>query len=173
MKFIPCFALILLAVLLLSVNGCGGAKKIDADAHAAADTPKTTKEKDAPSVSLADMKLDGIKGLETIFRLHLRVVNPTEEPLEISSLTCALKVKDTSFAKGVSKTAVTVPPSSAALVPVLVYAGMTDMMGSVIEALQQDTSSASKPLEYELTGSLRLQDKSSIPLQLSGSLPLK
>jgi LEA14-like dessication related protein len=168
MKFIPRFALILLAMLLLSVSGCGGAKKTDTDPDAAA-TPKTST--DAPSVSLADMKLDGIKGLETIFRLHLRVINPNEEPLEISSVTCALKVKETSFAKGISKTAVTVPSSGTALVSVLVYAGMTDMMGSVIEVLQQKAAFVSKPLKYELTGSLGLRDKSSIPLQASGTLP--
>ena len=145
-------------ILLLILPLLGGCGKF----HKKTDEP--------PSVSLADMELEGIKGLETIFRLQLRVINPDEEPLKISSVRCTLKVQGKSFAKGFNISQVTVPASGTATVPVRVYAGMADLLSSVIDLLQHNTSPA-KSLKYELTGSLRLSDKSSIPFQLSGALP--
>ncbi|CAK8712521.1 Late embryogenesis abundant protein [Candidatus Electronema halotolerans] len=159
MKIFLCSTLILLFLLALPLlGGCAKSQK--------------TTEEEAPSVSLADMELEGIKGLETIFRLQLRVINPDEEPLEISSVRCTLKVQGKSFAKGFNISQVTVPASGTATVPVRVYAGMADLLGSVIDLLQHNASPA-KSLKYELTGSLRLSDKSSIPFKLSGALPPK
>jgi LEA14-like dessication related protein len=156
MKIFLCSTLILLFLLALPLlGGCGKFQK---------------KTDEPPSVSLADMELEGIKGLETIFRLRLRVINPDDAPLEISSVRCTLKVQGKSFAKGFSISQVTVPASGTATVPVRVYAGMADLLGSVIDLLQHN-SRPDKPLNYELTGSLRLHDKSSIPFKLSGALP--
>ncbi|MGX9727422.1 MAG: LEA type 2 family protein [Candidatus Electronema sp. VV] len=137
----------------------------------------TKKKADLPSVSLADMELQGIQGLETIFRLQLRVINPSAETLELRGLNCDLKVNGKSFAKGISSEQITVPASGTATVPVLVYAGMLDMVGSVIELLQQSqaqpTPQAAQPLRYELTGRLRLgpQGAETVPFWLKGSLP--
>jgi LEA14-like dessication related protein len=136
------------------------------------------KKTERPTVSLADMELQGIKGLETIFRLQLRVINPDDEALEIRGMNCELKVNGKSFADGISDEHVTVPASGTATVPVMVYAGMFDVVGSVIDLLQQSTAQqsapkAAKPLQYELTGRLRLGEKGddTVPFQLKGSLP--
>ncbi|WP_420208809.1 LEA type 2 family protein [Candidatus Electronema sp. JC] len=134
----------------------------------------TKKKADLPSVALADMELQGIQGLETIFRLQLRVLNPDTEPLELRGLNCDLKVNGKSFAKGVSSEQITVPASGTATAPVLVYAGMLDMVGSVIELLQQSqTQPPAQPLRYELTGRLRIgpQGGETVPFWLKGSLP--
>lgn len=157
--FLRSVFILLLTLPLLS--GCGKfQKKID----------------ELPSISLANMELEGIKGLETIFRLQLRVINPSEEPLEISSVHCTLKVQGKPFAKGFSSSQITVPASGTAVVPVLVYASMIDMVGSVIDLLQQTaqlTNSTVKPLKYELTGSLRLSNakENRVPFNLTGTLP--
>ncbi|MCI5146886.1 MAG: hypothetical protein D3923_15530 [Candidatus Electrothrix sp. AR3] len=66
-----------------------------------------------PVVSLADIELQGIKGLETVFLLKLRVMNPNEEPLEIRGVNCTLEVDGKSFATGISDEQVTVPASAA------------------------------------------------------------
>jgi len=126
-----------------------------------------------PTVSLANMELQGIKGLETIFRLQLRVINPDEEPIEVRGLTCTLKVNGKSFATGISDEHVTVPASGTTTVPVLVYAGVFDLVGPVIELLQNNASQPVKPLEYALTGRLRLGEKGEdkIPFSLQGHLP--
>lgn len=126
-----------------------------------------------PTVSLANMELQGIKGLETIFRLQLRVINPNEEPIEVRGLTCTLKVNGKSFATGISDEHVTIPASGTTTVPVLVYAGVFDLVGPVIELLQNNASQPVKPLEYALTGSLRLGEKGEdkIPFSLQGRLP--
>lgn len=155
--FLRPIPVLLLIFLLPLLNGCAYLKN---------------KTDEAPSVSLADMELEGIKGLETIFRLQLRVLNPNEEPLEISSIHCTVKVQGKSFAKGFSSSQVTVPASGTAVVPVLVYAGMADLLGSVIDLLQHNADTA-KPLNYELTGSLRLSnaEEKKLPFKLSGTLP--
>jgi LEA14-like dessication related protein len=132
------------------------------------------KEKTAmPTVSLANMELQGIKGLETIFRLQLRVINPDEEPIEVRGFTCALKVNGKSFATGISDEHVTVPASGTTTLPVLVYAGVFDLVGPVIELLQNQSSQPVKPLTYELTGRLRLGEngETKMPFSLKGSLP--
>lgn len=137
----------------------------------------TTKKMSAPAVSLANMELQGIQGLETIFRLQLRVINSDDEPLALRGLSCALKVNGKSFANGISSEPVTVPASGTATVPVLVYAGMFDLVGPVIELIQSSgvpPSGQAKPLEYELTGKILLGEQGSgerIPFSLKGSLP--
>lgn len=155
-------ALLLLALLPL-LSGCGSLL--------------TKKKAEPPSVSLADMELQGIKGLETIFRLQLRVINRDAKPLELRGLSCDLKVNGKAFAKGISDERITAPASGTATVPVLVYAGMLDMVGSVIELLQQSQAQpapqAAQPLRYELTGRLRIgpQGEETVPFWLKGSLP--
>jgi LEA14-like dessication related protein len=137
----------------------------------------TKKKMSAPAVSLADIELQGIKGLETIFRLQLRVINNDDEPLALRGMSCALKVNGKSFANGISDEPVTVPASGTATVPVLVYAGMFDLVGPVIELLQSGAAAPAgqvNPVEYELTGKILLGEKGSgnrIPFSLKGSLP--
>ncbi len=156
--FLRPISILLLIFLLPLLGGC---------------TYLKNKTDEVPSVSLADMELEGIKGLETIFRLQLRVLNPNEEPLEISSIHCTFKVQGKAFAKGFSSSQVTVPASGTAVVPVLVYAGMADLLGSVIDLLQHNAADTAKPLNYELTGSLRLSnaEEKKLPFKLSGTLP--
>lgn len=162
MKKLSSASLVLLLALSLLplLSGCGSLL--------------TKKKADLPSVSLADMELQGIQGLETIFRLQLRVINPDTKPLELRGLICDLKVNGKAFAKGISSEQITVPASGTATAPVLVYAGMLDMVGSVIELLQQSQPAAvAGPLRYELTGRLRLgpQGEETVPFWLKGSLP--
>jgi len=165
MKNLPraAMALLLALTLLPLLSGCGSLM--------------TKKKADLPSVSLADMELQGIQGLETIFRLQLRVINPDAKPLELHGLSCELKVNGKSFAKGISGEQITVPASGTATVPVLVYAGTLELVGSVIELLQQEqaqpAAKAVQPLRYELTGRLRLgpQSAETVPFWLKGSLP--
>ncbi|WP_417912259.1 LEA type 2 family protein [Candidatus Electronema sp. TJ] len=153
---------LLLALALLPLGGCASLTK---------------KKITAPAVSLADIELQGIKGLETIFRLQLRVINNDDEPLALRGLSCALQVNGKSFANGISSEPVTVPASGSATVPVLVYAGMFDLVGPVIELIQSGgapPSGQAKPLEYELTGKILLGEQGSgerIPFSLKGSLP--
>lgn len=127
---------------------------------------------EAPSVVFADMELQGIKGLETIFRLNLQVTNPGDEPLEVRGLSCELKISGKSFADGSSDEHVTVPASGSAAVPVLIYTSVFDLAGSVIELLQHG-GPPGKPLQYELAGRLRTGRKGeeAVPFALKGSLP--
>lgn len=129
-----------------------------------------------PAISFADMELQGIKGLETIFRLHLKVTNPNDTPIDIRGLNCTLHISGKPFADGSSDEHITVPASGAADVPVTVYTTMFDLVGPVIELLQNGVSPAEqtgKPLEYALSGRLRTGDTGEdlIPFAMKGKLP--
>ncbi len=121
------------------------------------------------------MEVQGIKGLETIFLLKLRVMNPDEELLEISGLKCELHINNKSFASGVSNEHVIVPASGTAIIPVTVYTDILDLTGAVIELLQdnvQHSGPPAKPMRYELSGTVLLGDKEhAFPFRLIGSLP--
>ncbi|WP_417913798.1 LEA type 2 family protein [Candidatus Electronema sp. JM] len=153
----PAVVLLLAVCLLPLLNGCAALQQ---------------KKSAAPTFSLADMEVQGIKGLETIFRLHIRVINPDEAPLQLRGLTCTLKVNGKSFATGISDEHVAVPASGTATVPVLVYAGMFELVGPVIELIQNHAQPV-KSLQYELTGTVRVGEQGGerIPFSLQGSLP--
>jgi LEA14-like dessication related protein len=151
---------IFLLLALLPVGGCSSIQLLDGKAE-------------APSVALAGMELQGIKGLETIFRLELRIRNPNGRPLEVRGLNCELKISGKAFADGSSDEHVSVPASGDASVPVLLYTSEFDLTGSVIGLLQGSGSAAEKPLQYELTGRLRTGGKGeeTTPFTVQGSLP--
>lgn len=130
----------------------------------------------APTVSLAAIELQGIKGLETIFLLKLRIMNLNDEPLEIHGLNCGVQINGNFFATGVSDEPVTLPASGTAVLQVTVYTSMIDIAGSIIALLQEDVQHSgppAKPVEYELTGELRLgeQGERTVPFQLQGDFP--
>ena len=133
------------------------------------------KQAEVPTVSLADMELQGIKGLETIFLLKLRVVNSSGEPLEIKGLTCGLDIEGSPFAKGVSDEHLTIPASGSATVAISVYTTKFELVGSVIELLEKDmenNGTVMTPLRYALHGEIRLgaAGKQRLPFHLLGSL---
>ena len=110
-----------------------------------------------PTITVTDLSVQEVKALEAIFMLELRVMNPNDYPLDIRGITCDLTVDGNHFANGISDVQQEVPAFGTATVPVTVYASVLDMVGSVIQILQQAENKGSvKPLRYELAGKIRL-----------------
>jgi LEA14-like dessication related protein len=111
-----------------------------------------------PTISVTDLRLQESRGIETVFLLELRVLNPNDFSLDIRGLNCELKIDGNRFATGISDVRREVPAFGTAVIPVSVYTSMIDMIGSVIEILQtRDRSGAAgHPLHYELAGKIRL-----------------
>lgn len=111
-----------------------------------------------PRVSLANLQVSEVRGLETVFLVELRILNPSEESLRIRGIDCELKVDDRPFATGLAGGNYEVPPYGSLTVPVSVYASMLDMVSSVIARLQQPPAQPGtiEPLRYEVTGHVRL-----------------
>ncbi|MEN8200615.1 MAG: LEA type 2 family protein [Thermodesulfobacteriota bacterium] len=129
-----------------------------------------------PKITVTDLQILEVKALEAIFMLELRVVNPNDFPLDIRGLNCDLNIDGKHFASGVSDNAQEVPAFGTATVPVTVYASFFDMVGSVIQMIQEaeHQQGAVRPLQYELAGKLRLGGGigNSIPFQSGGQLDL-
>ncbi len=133
--------------------------------------------KESPTVTVADLQLQEIKGLETIFLLELRVLNPGDTPLEISGLNCTLKIDDQDFAKGISSQQTTIPAYGTSTVPVMVYASMFELVSSVIQFLQggESGSTLKTPMTYKLSGKIIFDKRwgsGTYPFQSSGQLSL-
>jgi len=111
-----------------------------------------------PRVSLANLQVQEVRGLETVFLVELRILNPDDVPLQLRGIDCELLVDGRPFATGLSGGSYEVPPYGSLTVPVPVYASMLDMVSSVISRLQQPVArpEASDPLRYEVTGHVRL-----------------
>ena len=99
-----------------------------------------------------------------------------DEPLEIHGLNCGVQINGNFFATGVSDEPVTLPASGTTVLQVTVYTSMIDIAGSIIALLQENVQHSgppAKPVEYELTGELRLgeQGERTVPFQLQGDFP--
>lgn len=102
--------------------------------------------RESPQVALADIQLAKAGLMESEFLLHLRVTNPNDVAFEVSALSCVLKLDDRPFARGVASSRTRVGPYDSALVPVSVYASVTDMAGV----------GGAAPARYELEGTVLL-----------------
>jgi LEA14-like dessication related protein len=154
--------LLLVPLCLTFIAGCAG----------------TGRYANTPRITLADIRIQEIKTLESAFQIALRVLNPNENPLEISGLECELKIDGKEFATGVAGDHHVIPAYGSAIVPVTVYASMLDMAASAVSFAQgahADTGRL-KPLRYELSGHLRLGGKNmmkrTLPFQSKGELSL-
>lgn len=111
-----------------------------------------------PRVSLANLQVQEVRGLETVFLVELRILNPADTPLQIRGIDCELQVDDRPFATGLVGGTYEVPPYGSLTVPVPVYASMLNMVSSVVARLQQPAVQPGtiEPLRYEVTGHVRL-----------------
>lgn len=131
-----------------------------------------------PSVTLADIRLQEIKTMESAFLVELRILNPNVSPLEISGIECDLEIDGRDFAAGVAGESYVIPAYGSALVPVTVYASMLDMVSSVVAVVRGASGQTTRPepLRYQLSGHVRLGGGNvfhkSLPFKTEGTLSM-
>lgn len=123
-----------------------------------------------PTITASDLKISQIKALEAVFLLKLRVMNPNDFALDIRGLSCELNIEGSHFATGIGNDQLEIPAYGTQIVPVTVYASMIDVVGSVIQFLQG--AGQQHPLQYELTGKVRLGGYGAVPFSSRGTLNL-
>jgi len=123
-----------------------------------------------PRISLANIQAQQFSGLETVFRIQLRVFNTNDMDLNVKGIEADLEINGKPFATGVSKAETIIPSFESALVPVTVYSSVIDIFKS-IQGLQK-----AQQLMYRLKGKLSLSGEgmmsSSLPFESEGRITL-
>lgn len=115
---------------------------------------------DPPRVSLANIKVLEVTGLETAFEIQLRVFNANDVDLNVKGIKAELEINGQPFATGVSNTPVEIPSYGTELVTVTVYSSVIKMFRSVYGLKD------SEELKYRLTGKLRVSANNMLPTTL-------
>jgi LEA14-like dessication related protein len=121
-------------LLLLIMAGCAGVGK----------------RLEPPTVKLADIRLEALNVIETVFDVQLRVFNTNDTALQIRGVECKIDLNGKEFAIGVSKSNVEVPAYGTALLPLQVYSSVFDIIKHAAGLPSQNQ------LDYQIKGELRL-----------------
>ena len=142
-----------LSLLLFVLSGCAGFGK----------------RLESPRITLANIKIQETKVLETVFQIEIRVFNTNEVTLEVTGIECDIELNDKHFATGVSKVETKIPSYETTLIPMTMYSSILDIVMGL-----KGLSNTVK-LKYRITGKLRLGKgavPAVIPFESHGELPL-
>ena len=130
------------------------------------------KQLDPPRISLADIRIQEVSGLETAFEIQMRVFNANDIDLKVKGIKAELEINGQPFATGVSNTPVEIPSYGTELVTITVYSSVIKMFKSVY-GLQ-----GSEELKYRLNGKVSVSAGNnimpiSLPFESEGQVSLK
>lgn len=144
---------ILIAVLMIA--GCAGVGK----------------QLEPPRISLANIRVQEVSGLETSFEIQMRVFNANEIDLDVRGISADLDINGQPFATGVSNTPVRIPSYGTELVTVTVYSSVINIFKSAYGLKD------SEAIKYRLNGKVRVSGKNmmatSLPFESEGQVTLK
>ena len=144
---------ILIAVLMIA--GCAGVGK----------------QLEPPRISLANIRVQEVSGLETSFEIQMRVFNANEIDLDVRGISADLDINGQPFATGVSNTPVRIPSYGTELVTVTVYSSVINIFKSAYGLKD------SEAIKYRLNGKVRVSGKNmmatSLPFESEGQVTFK
>ena len=105
-----------------------------------------------PHISLVKITPLNAENLESAFRLDLRLINPNDRAFRIRGVECKLEVNGSTIAVGASQAATELPRLGTTVMPVTVYASMSDFMWLIFRMMSQQ---ADQREEFQLTYALR------------------
>jgi len=132
---------------------------------------------EAPSISLAGLRVVEMKGFETAFEVDLRVLNPNNVPLDIQGVACDLALNGRHLAKGVADPRKEIPAYGSEMVTVTVYASMLDLFGAAHRMIRSAQNNApAEKWTYAVNGHLEMGGgawSGKIPFDAKGEIDLK
>jgi len=155
-RSIPIVTAAAIVFAYLTLSGCAGVGK----------------QLDPPRVSLANIRVEEVSGLETAFEIQMRVFNANDVDLKVKGIKAELEINGQPFATGVSNTPVEIPSYGTELVTITVYSSVIKMFKSVY-GIQE-----SEELKYRLNGKIRVSAgndmmPTSLPFESEGQVSLK
>jgi len=143
-RAIPRTTIIAIFVAYLAIAGCAGIGK----------------QLNPPRISLANIRVQEVSGLETVFQIQMRVFNTNDVDLRVKGIEAELEINGQPFATGVSNTPVEIPSFGTELVTVTVYSSVIRIFKSVYGLKE------SEELKYRLNGKLRVAGVNGLPVSL-------
>ena len=130
------------------------------------------KQLEPPRVSLANIRVEEVSGLETAFEIQMRVFNANDVDLKVTGIKAELEINGQPFATGVSNSPVEIPSYGTELVTITVYSSVIKMFKSVYGL------KGSEGLKYRLNGKIRVSAGNnmmltSLPFESEGQVSLK
>jgi LEA14-like dessication related protein len=119
-----------------------------------------TKTLEPPRISLANIRVQELSGLETVFEIQLRVFNTNDVDLNVKGIEAMLEVNGQAFATGVSNTPVKIPSFGTELVAITVYSSVMNMVRSVVGLGEAEE------LKYRLQGKIKASGEHTLPVTL-------
>lgn len=149
-------SIVITLTLLLMIAGCAGLRN----------------PVERPEVSVVDMQIVELRPLEAEFLLFLRIMNSNPFPLDLTGLSCTLKIDGKHFASGIGNEHLQVPAFSSKVISVNVYASTLQMFSSLMGIIQEREQGSSRLFAYELDGTIRLdrQFRSTVNFHNKGEL---
>jgi len=143
-------------VASLAIAGCAGVGK----------------QLEPPRVSLANIRVEEVSGLETAFEIQMRVFNANDVDLKVKGIKAELEINGRPFATGVSNTPVEIPSYGTELVTITVYSSVIKMFKSVYGLKE------SEELKYRLDGKISVSAgnnmmPTTLPFESKGQVSLK
>ena len=115
---------------------------------------------ETPRIALAGMRVQEIRGFETVFEVDLRVFNRSDRSLFISGLDCDLALNGRHLAQGVADPQKELAPYKDEIITVTVYASMVDMVVAGRNILKGDGAAGHlSKWDYTLKGHVRLREQ--------------
>lgn len=124
-----------------------------------------------PRITLANIQLQKMAGLETVFQLQIRVFNTNDVDLEVKGIECDLEINGENFATGVSKAAVTIPAYGTEIVGVVLYSSVINIFKGIYGL--QNAEEISCRLKGKLRASGGGYGPVALPFQSEGNIKLE
>jgi LEA14-like dessication related protein len=125
----------------------------------------------SPGMHIANIQVREVRALEAVFEIELRIINTNDVPIRIRGMECRVDFNERRFASGVSDQGVDIPPYGTAILPVVVYSSVLDMLRGALRLKDK------KKLKYSIAGRVRLEGgflvPSALPFESEGELDLE
>jgi len=122
-------------------------------------------------MNIVNIRVQEVKGFEAVFQIQLRVFNTNDVPIDVSGIDCELELNGRHFASGVSNKKAKIPSYATAIIPIVVYSSVLDMVKSMLGLRNKEK------LKYKITGKVRVDGgllvPSVIPFKSDGELSLE
>ena len=127
--------------------------------------------KEPPRVHVVDLQVQEVKAFEAVLKMDLRVINMNNVEIRMKGIDCDLEINNKPFATGVSDQKTTIPAYGTAIVPMIVYSSVFDVIRGVLGLKGKEK------IDYKIKGRLHLEGDvmvpSSVHFESGGELSLK